>query len=253
MSNQHVLERLQKSRVIFRSHCAKPEPNNLYDKQAWNMAGVHLILVESMLSVYRQAETIKPEDEEAFVFYALLTMGGVHHHHEEEEENYLPMLEPEFQNPIVDEHHLFTEPLHETELYLADILGLEWDKEAGKYVPAKNPRPKPAYDGRKITAAIETMADPMLTHLENEIKYLEGDKLRECGLPLSKLEKWAEYEKTILKKVDPWLMFPFIVGHTPPNSQFPPLPPGSRSFLSPWIFSWKYRKSWKFIPPQEPL
>ncbi|CAG8718102.1 17366_t:CDS:2, partial [Acaulospora colombiana] len=90
MSNQHVIQRLQEARVLFRSHCAKPEPKNLYDKQSWNMAGVY-------------AETIKPEDEEAFVFYALLTMGGLHHHHEEEEENYCEYFQVAWRTSLMPE------------------------------------------------------------------------------------------------------------------------------------------------------
>ncbi|KIM25414.1 hypothetical protein M408DRAFT_210589 [Serendipita vermifera MAFF 305830] len=253
MSDPAVLERFERSRVLFRSLVGRPEPDNLYDRQAWNMGGVHLMLTESMLSVYRQAEGIKPADEAAFAFYALITMGGVHHHHMTEEEKYLPALEPEFKTPIVDEHHLFTGPLHELEEYLQELTGLEPDAAKGQYVPAKNPKPKVAYNGRKITEAIERMAEPMFTHLEKEIEYLAGDKLRECGLPLSKLEAWAVYEKSMIKNFDPWVSLVFVVAHTPRNSQFPPLPPGIRSFLVPWVFWWKHRKSWRFCPPQEPL
>lgn len=46
------------------------------------------MLTESLLSVYKQAEGIKPEDYAAFAFYALVTMGGIHHHHMTEEETY---------------------------------------------------------------------------------------------------------------------------------------------------------------------
>lgn len=40
MSNQTVIERFERSRAIFRGHCARSMPDNLYDRQAWNMAGV---------------------------------------------------------------------------------------------------------------------------------------------------------------------------------------------------------------------
>jgi hypothetical protein len=50
------------------------------------------MLTEGMLSVYKQAEGIKPEDEEAFAFYALITMGGIHHHHVTEEEKYCALV-----------------------------------------------------------------------------------------------------------------------------------------------------------------
>jgi hypothetical protein len=48
----------------------------------------HLILTESMLSVYKQAEHIAPQDQTAFAFYAMVTMSGVHHHHLQEETQY---------------------------------------------------------------------------------------------------------------------------------------------------------------------
>jgi hypothetical protein len=62
---------------------------------------------------------------------------------------------------------MFTGPLHEISLYLQDLTGLELDKESGSFKPAKDPKSKPKYDGRKINTAIETMADPMLTHVSD--------------------------------------------------------------------------------------
>ena len=40
MSNSAILERFEHSRAIFRGHVARAMPDNLYDRQAWNMAGV---------------------------------------------------------------------------------------------------------------------------------------------------------------------------------------------------------------------
>jgi len=67
-------------------------------------------------------------------------------------------------SPIFEEHHLFTGPLHELGLYLQELTGIEPDA-AGQLVPAKNPKPKPTYDGQKIVATIEKIAEPMLTHV----------------------------------------------------------------------------------------
>ncbi|KAG8819785.1 hypothetical protein FRC17_010329, partial [Serendipita sp. 399] len=252
MPNQATLDHFEHARALFRSVVVKPEPANLYDRQSWNMAGVHLVLTESMLSVYKQAETITKEEEETFAFYALVTMAGVIHHHIEEEKNYLPCLEPEFKSPIEDEHHLFTGPLHELEKYLMDVTGLEPNETATRFIPAKDrSTSKAPYDGKRITATIEQMAQPMLTHLEQEITYLSGDNLRACGLPQSKLETWAEYEKTILKDLDPFLGLVFVVKHTPSNSAWPPLPPGFRNVVVPLVFAWKHRAAWRYVPTQE--
>ncbi len=38
-----------------------------------------------------------------------------------------------------------------------------------------------------------------VSQLEHEITYLAGDKLRAAGVPLSKLEGWAQYEKSMIK------------------------------------------------------
>ncbi|KAG8773350.1 hypothetical protein FRC20_002166 [Serendipita sp. 405] len=135
-----------------------------------------------------------------------------------------------------------------------DLTGLEPNENNTRFLPAKNPTtPKPPYDGRRITAAIEQIAEPMLTHLEQEITYLSGDNLRACGLPLSKLQTWAKYEETILKDLDPFIALVFVVKHTPPNSNWPPLPPGFRKVVVPWILWWKHRASWRFIPAQQRL
>lgn len=93
----------------------------------------------------------------------------------------MPRLEPEFvstgpeqesrpemtlqQAPIIDEHHLFTEPLHELEKYLEGVTGMASDPTGSKYLPKKDSTPKQAYDGRRIASAIETLAEPMMTHV----------------------------------------------------------------------------------------
>ena len=41
-----------------------------------------------MLSTYKQAQSIAPEDEDAFGFYAAVTIGAIVTHHREEEEAY---------------------------------------------------------------------------------------------------------------------------------------------------------------------
>lgn len=147
----------------------------------------------------------------------------------------VPSLEPEFvgsshfssqpyvhilsqKSPILDEHHLFTDHLHKLEEYLEELTGFHADAVKGP-IPTKNEdQRRLLYDGNKIAVAIENIAGPMLTHvgslfpcatfepnlsldakLENEIGYLDGAKLRECGLPLSKLEAWETYEKTMVK------------------------------------------------------
>ncbi|KIM25429.1 hypothetical protein M408DRAFT_26214 [Serendipita vermifera MAFF 305830] len=197
------------------------------------------MVVESMLSVYKQAEGIRPADQADFAFYALITLSAIRHHHHTEEENYLPLLEPEFKAPIQEEHHLFTDVLHKLEGYLQEVTGIYPDAFKGP-IPIKN-------------AKHPLLSDPMLTHLEHEIGYLDAAKLRECGLPLSKLEAWETWELSMIKNLNPWVSLVFTVAHTPSNSYFPPLPPGMRSVLVPWIFWWKYRKSWRFCPQQEPL
>ena len=74
-------------------------------------------------------------------------------------------LIPRQKSPIVDEHHLFVEPLHELETYLQEVTSMEPNAASSKYVPAKNPKPKPPFDGHRITAGIESFAEPMMNHV----------------------------------------------------------------------------------------
>jgi len=66
-------------------------------------------------------------------------------------------LIPRQKSPIVDEHHLFVEPLHELETYLQEVTSMEPN--------AGSPKPKPPFDGHRITAGIESFAEPMMNHV----------------------------------------------------------------------------------------
>lgn len=152
---------------------------------------------------------------------------------------------------------------------------MEPNAARSKYVPAKNPKPKPPFDGRRITAGIESFAEPMMNHVRVSQR---GMPFPDCfsartrdhiscrgqtkGFWCSAFEAGRlgsvrkehdqgfctpsallylfQIDQTTLQ--DPWLTLVFVVGHTPANSRFPALPPGIRSFFVPWVFWWKYRK-----------
>lgn len=56
----------------------------------------HLMITESMLSVYKQADGIRAADQADFAFYALVTVSAIRVHHNTEEEHYRTYLHLNF-------------------------------------------------------------------------------------------------------------------------------------------------------------
>jgi hypothetical protein len=88
------------------------------------------------------------------------------------------------------------------------------------------------------------------SQLKAEIGYLDPAKVRATGLPVEKLEKVnAATEKHLQNEVDPFTYLVHGCLHVPPTmAQFPPIPPLVRKLLVPWVFYWKHKSLWKYVP-----
>ena len=101
-----------------------------------------------------------------------------------------------------------------------------------------------------MRASSPTLGTENVSQLKAEIGYLDPAKVRATGLPQEKLEKMnAATEAHLQNEVDP---FSFLVHgclHVPPTmAQFPPIPALVRKVLVPWVFYWRYKSLWKYVP-----
>jgi len=155
-------------------------------------------------------------------------------------------MEPEFTCPALQEHALFFDALNELEEYLQAVLAL---KKGPKGTPIPDPtRKKIPYNRNKITELLDKLLTPLFEHLAKEVGYLDPAKLRASGLTEQRLDDIAtSVERHVQGEVDVYLL-PFVIGHVPPGTGFPPMPAFLSKFLIPYVFWWKHRRLWRYLP-----
>ncbi|PVF94250.1 hypothetical protein CPB86DRAFT_818140 [Serendipita vermifera] len=247
---QRIHSLCNEAREKFLQYSAGPAPPDLFVRSRWTMSNVHLLLTDSIQSVYDQADTITEAQQDAFIHYTYFceqaSVTALHHHHWFEETVAFPMVSPEFTCDVLEEHAAFSEAMERWEEYLESLLGLEKNNER-KAVPST--KPKAVYDGKRMKKCIEDLSEPLFVHLMHEIDWLAPDAMRASGLPLSKLERLQEVETHhFSQEVDPFSFGCWIITHLRPGSQFPQMPWLVKKVLLPWVFYWKYRSAWQFAP-----
>ncbi|CAG8686884.1 6792_t:CDS:2, partial [Acaulospora colombiana] len=227
---QRVYDLCNEARQKFLQYSGGPAPPDLFVQARWSMANVHLLLTDAVQNIYDQAESITEAQQSAFIQYAYFSEQVLHHHHWFEETIAFPIISPEFQCDILEEHAAFSDAMERWEEYLESLLGLEKNKD-GKAVPSLN-KTKAVYDSKRMKRYIEDMSEPLFVHLMHEIDWLAPENIRTSGLPLSKLERLKE---------DPFTFGCWVVAHGRPELQFPEMPWLGKKVLFPWVFYWKYR------------
>ncbi|KIM22282.1 hypothetical protein M408DRAFT_28831 [Serendipita vermifera MAFF 305830] len=245
--NVDFLGRCAKSRPRFAKHVVGPAPTDPFDFQIWSMSGGHLLILEILANIYSQLDTIPPAEEQNFALFCLFGMQFIEHHHHLEETVIFPMMEPEFTTNVLAEHATFSGALHELDKYLKSVLAVKQGAKNGQVIPIVG-QAKVPFSASTIKRYMETMIDPLFTHLEHELEWLAPENIRASGLSKARLDQInAKAEEHIQNEMDISLLV-FGTRHVRPESYFPPLPWFLAKILVPWVFWWKDRKLWKFLP-----
>ncbi|PVF94251.1 hypothetical protein CPB86DRAFT_800601 [Serendipita vermifera] len=224
-----------------------PAPPDLFERQRWKMANLHLLLIDSIQGIYDQVDTITEAQQEAFISYSYLCEQALHQYRWLQENVIFPMLSHEFQDHALKGQTSFSEPMERWEGYLESLLALE-KTQGGEALPSKTGH-KAVYDGNRMKRCIEDLSEPLFVHMKNEIGWLVPQKIRASGLPLGKLKRLKELEADhFCNDVDRFSFGYWLVAHLRPGSQFPEMPWVVKEVLLPWIFYWKYRSAWQFAP-----
>ncbi|KIM22281.1 hypothetical protein M408DRAFT_28830 [Serendipita vermifera MAFF 305830] len=246
-SNVDFASKCNKSRPLFAKYCTGPAPTDPFEVRRWSMAGAHLMILEILANINNQLDTIPPEEKQNFALFCLFGMQIIEHHHHMEETVIFPRMQPEFTTDVVEEHAAFSSAMHELEAYLKAVLAVKQGAKNGQVIPIVG-QAKVPFSVPKIRQILDTMIDPLLTHLEHELEWLAPENIRESGLPRERLEEIdAKAAGHIKNEMDTSLLV-FGVGHVRPGSHFPLLPWVLIKVLVPWVFWWKDRKLWKFLP-----
>jgi len=204
------------------------------------------MITEGIANVYEKIDFIPEDEEQRFAHFTLIGILAIHHHHHIEETLIFPKMEPEFTCPALQEHALFNDTLVELEDYLMAVLAFKKDSK-GSPIPDST-KTKIPYDRNKIKALLERLSTPLFDHLSKEVEYLDPAKIKESGLSEQRLiDISASVERHVQSEIDVTVL-PHVIGHVPPGTGFPPLPPFLTKFLVPYVFWWKHRKLWRYLP-----
>jgi len=204
------------------------------------------MITEQMANIYDKIDSIPANEEQLFATFVLIGVLTIHHHHHIEETLIFPKMEPEFTSPALQEHALFTDTLEELEVYLMNVLAVKKDPK-GSPIPDPT-KTKIPYDRNKIIELLDRLLEPMFDHLSKEVGYLDPAKIKASGLSEQRLNDIsASVERHVQSEVDV-SMLPYAVGHVPPGTGFPPLPAFLTKFLIPYVFWWKHRRLWRYLP-----
>ncbi|KAG6887117.1 hypothetical protein C0995_001362 [Termitomyces sp. Mi166 len=232
----------------FQAKSSRPQPNDIYEAQQWEMAGAHAMLINGLFNVYEKSTSVPKGKEQLFVEYALQWVAALDHHHDWEENLCYPLFAPKFNtDAIVAEHETFHAGVEKLKAYLVSCLpfGTTWG-----YGQVAGTHEQQTFDSEHMKTLVDGFVNELTQHLIQEISYLEPDALRASGLTEAEVNHIAEVSEKHMKSMPPTTFLVYTIIHAPKGSFFPPVPGVVRNILAPYIFYFPNRKLWQFAPDQ---
>ncbi|TFK35972.1 hypothetical protein BDQ12DRAFT_687456 [Crucibulum laeve] len=237
---------LRSSLDTFNKVSTGSQPKDIYVAQQWEMAGAHGMLVNALLHVYEKSNSIPSDKVQPFVEYALQWYAALEHHHEWEETIYYPLFSPKFNtDAIVAEHETFHAGVEKLKEYLTSCLpaGTTWG-----YSQTVGPHEQQTFDSAHFRSLVDGFANELVTHLVQEISYLDPEKLRASGLTEEEVKHISEVSEKHMKSMPPFTFLVYTIIHAPKGSGFPPVPGFVKNILAPYVFYIPNRRLWQFAP-----
>ena len=123
---------------------------------AGEMAMVHNVIIRSFGSIWKNAPLVTPKDIPAFLCYSKAAVAMLHEHHHTEEEIFFPVLAKEGLAEMVEgnveQHKAFHDATSVLEEYLKVV-----ERDTGKY------------DANKMRELLQSLGDPLVGHLHDEV------------------------------------------------------------------------------------
>ncbi|KAF8076747.1 hypothetical protein FPV67DRAFT_1664998 [Lyophyllum atratum] len=238
-----TVENLRSSVETFKNASSGTQPKDVYAAQQWEMAGAHAMLMNGLLT---KSSSVPEDKVQLFVEYALQWVAALDHHHDWEENLYYPLFAPKFNtDAIVAEHQTFHAGTQSFKDYLLSCLpaGTTWG-----YSQTVGPHEQQKFDGAHLRTIIDGFATELSTHLQQEIGYLDPQKLGASGLTEAEVKNIAAVSEKHMKSMPPFTFLIYTIIHAPKGSGFPPVPGPVKNILAPYIFYLPNRRLWQFAP-----
>ncbi|KAJ6513072.1 hypothetical protein C8R45DRAFT_1088154 [Mycena sanguinolenta] len=207
-----------------------------FDYQAIEMALVHNTFIRGFNAIHAQAKGIKPEQVKPFAFFCMSFFEGVHHHHHVEEACAFPLynekLGPNAMDDNVEQHRAFMDGLNDLELYVTEV-------HAGTAV----------YNGATVIQKLNSFADDLILHLNEEIATLESSRLRAAMTKQDLKEIEDKIMEMLVRDTSLVTTLPMaLVCHDKSTAPDFPRFPKYLLWATQYGFSWVHNDAWAFGP-----
>ncbi|PPQ66566.1 hypothetical protein CVT24_007130 [Panaeolus cyanescens] len=202
---------------------------------AIEMSLIHNVFIRGLNSMWHNAPRVKSEHEASFVGYCLSWVWLMHDHHEGEETIIFPFLETKFpMQHNVDAHHEFLDGLNNFEAYMKRVQNKE-----------------EAYDGAKVRTLLDSFADVLVKHLQDEIETLTPDHMKEYDV--NELNAMLKVHTDHIQTLSWVTSLSFVLHHNDtriaPN--WPPIPTPIMWTIRNVAY-WRHSDYWMFAPFSRP-
>ncbi|KAF9485709.1 hypothetical protein BDN70DRAFT_910066 [Pholiota conissans] len=208
------------------------DPSNLVGWFSVDMTLVHNVMIQSLNTMWRNAPLVEPADEAAFAGYVLSALELIHTHHHAEEDIVFPMLEHKLSmQHNIGQHDEFQDQMHQLEEYF-------------KKVQAKQEK----YVVQKTQKLMEAFAEPLVSHLTEEIDTLAPEKM--SVFTNEELDAISKAVDEYLKNLGGFTtQLPYLLtAHDYAQAPEWPLLPGPVKWFVRNIGYFVNRSYWKFAP-----
>ncbi|KAK9350278.1 hypothetical protein V1523DRAFT_420346 [Lipomyces doorenjongii] len=210
-----------------------PIPSDAYHLPSFIMTRLHHVIETGFHNILDLLRTPPLDDLGNFLGYCDAWATVLLAHHEVEENIMFPILNTKLDFSEEEEQHKA----------MYDAV----DKFATCVRAARVDNTK--FDAALLIDILEGAKDVLLTHLHDEIEHLSDAHLRPVFSEVEIREMMESSRKYTLKHDDPFVMLPFLMGHTPPEyKSWPPLPWMVAKLILPWIIARRHRGWWKYAP-----
>ncbi|CAD6578401.1 MAG: hypothetical protein TREMPRED_002171 [Tremellales sp. Tagirdzhanova-0007] len=258
---KHILDELSK-------YCPGAKPLGWENRWTWEMPVVHIMILDLLKRVYAFADwAVEHDDLPNYLGNSEISVFQVHKHHQLEETKIFPQwaaaagLDVWTRN--VEQHHLFSEALEATWLYLRKC------RENLSPTPLPSPVPEPdeeinsidltkygldptkPFSPTVLRAHMDTWVLVLAQHLLEEIDTLKPELMKKIGE--KELKAIDAVVVKSLQAYDPsWFLSSFMASvHPNIRSVLVPLPYIVTWFLVPFVWSGKNWGFWRYCPYPE--
>lgn len=207
-----------------------PIPTDPRSLLHWNMVNVHQAFKLGLDNISKQLVSPPQSEKELrnFIGYCLAWCKSINSHHDSEEKIVFPLLNTKLDfSREAEQHQVIHAKLDTVDAYLSAALASR--------------SPGNEFSAPKLKQMLDELRGPLVAHLDEEVADILPGKL-EVFSDQELIDMDKALEKYVKANDDPFLVLPFMMGHTTTETkaEWPPFPWLLKKILIPYVFGMKH-------------